>query len=78
MAQQDEAHFEVIDANKARALELKKLKDKNKDLENEINRLAEENTNILTINKTLKDEVETLRKQKRILQKSIRNESGTR
>ena len=25
MAQQDEAHFEVIDANKARALELKKL-----------------------------------------------------
>ena len=73
MAQQDEAHFEVIDANKARALELKKLKDKNKDLENEINRLAEENTNILTINKTLKDEVEALKKQKRILQKSIRN-----
>ena len=78
MAQQDEAHFEVIDANKARALELKKLKDKNKDLENEINRLAEENTNILTINKTLKDEVEALKKQKRILQKSIRNASGKR
>ena len=78
MAQQDEAHFEVIDANKARAYELKKLKDKNKDLENEINRLAEENTNILTINKTLKDEVEALKKQKRILQKSIRNASGTR
>ena len=73
MAQQDEAHFEVIDANKARALELKKLKDKTKDLENEINRLAEENTNILTINKTLKDEVAALKKQKRILQKSIRN-----
>tara|TARA_A100000171_G_C2042108_1_gene101002 strand:+ start:320 stop:556 length:237 start_codon:yes stop_codon:yes gene_type:complete len=78
MAQQDEAHFEVIDANKARALELKKLKDKTKDLENEIDRLAEENTNILTINKTLKDEVEALKKQKRILQKSIRNASGTR
>ena len=78
MAQQDEAHFEVIDANKARALELKKLKDKTKDLENEIDRLAEENTNILTINKTLKDEVEALKKQKRILQKSIRNASGKR
>ena len=78
MAQQDEAHFEVIDANKARALELKKLKDKTKDLENEIDRLAEENTNMLTINKTLKDEVEALKKQKRILQKSIRNASGTR
>ena len=78
MAQQDEAHFEVIDANKARALELKKLKDKTKDLENEIDRLAEENTNILTINKTLKDEVEALKKQKRILQKSIRKDSGTR
>ena len=78
MTQQDEAHFEVIDANKARALELKKLKDKNKDLENEINRLAEENTNILTINKTLKDKVEALKKQKLILQKSIRKASGKR
>ena len=78
MAQQDEAHFEVIDANKARALELKKLKDKIKDLENEIDRLAEENTNILKINGNLKDDIAALKKQKLILQKSIRKASGKR
>ena len=78
MTQQDEAHFEVIDANKARALELKKLKVQIKDLENEIDRLAEENTNILKINGNLKDDIAALKKQKLILQKSIRKASGKR
>ena len=78
MAELTEEHFEVIDGNKAREKEKQKLRDNIKDLKNEIDRLAEENTNILTINKTLKDEVEALKKQKKILQKSIRKASGKR
>ena len=73
MAQQDEAHFQVIDANKARALEKKKLQDKVKDLENEIDRLAEENANILVLNKTLKKENTDLTKKLEDQVKEFRN-----
>ena len=59
--------------NKARALEKKKLQDKVKDLENEIDRLAEENANILVLNKTLKKENTDLTKKLEDQVKEFRN-----
>ena len=59
--------------NKARALEKQKLKDKVKDLENEIDRLAEENANILVLNKTLKKENTDLTKKLEDQVKEFRN-----
>ena len=49
MAQQDEAHFEIIDENKARALKKEKLQNEVKDLKNEINRLQESYDNLKII-----------------------------